>query len=68
MIKLDTNFVIDQDGNKIGVFLNINAYKKIIEELEELDEIRAYDAAKASKDEEVLFDQVVNEIEKKDHQ
>ncbi len=65
MIKLNENFVIDKDGNKIGVFLDISAYKQIIEELEELDEIRAYDAAKKSNDEEILFDHAINEIEKK---
>jgi hypothetical protein len=32
------------------VFLDIKSYNQMIEELEELDDIRAYDAAKASND------------------
>jgi hypothetical protein len=65
MIKLNENFVVDKDGNKIGVFMDISTYEQIIGELEELDEIRAYDAAKKSNDEEILFDHAIDEIEKK---
>ena len=66
MINLNENFVIDKDGNRIGVFLDINAYNVLIAELEELDDIRAYDAAKSVNDEVVPFDRAVKEIEQ-DH-
>ncbi|MBD3243615.1 MAG: hypothetical protein GF331_23700 [Chitinivibrionales bacterium] len=64
MVKLNENFVIDKDGHKVGVFLDIKTYEKMLEELEELDDIRAYDEARASGDEAVPFDQAVKEIEK----
>ena len=39
-------------------------YKRMCEELEELESIRAYDAAKASPDEVIPFEQAIREIEK----
>jgi len=57
-------FVSDDKGNKIAVILPIEEYKRICEELEELESIRAYDAAKASKDEMIPFEQAIEEIER----
>ena len=56
-------FVLDDKDNKVAVILLIEEYKRICEELEELESIRAYDAAKASKDEVIPFDQAIKEIE-----
>ncbi len=39
-------FLTDIKGKKTGVFLSLKDYKKIIEELEELEDIKAYDKAK----------------------
>ena len=55
---------MDADGNRIGVVLDIAAYRKLLAELEELETLRAYDAAKASGDEVIPFEQVVDEIER----
>ncbi len=47
MIKLkDKQFVVDSKGNRIAVLLDIRAYEKLIEALEELEDIRAYDKTK----------------------
>jgi hypothetical protein len=46
------------------VVLDIRDYHRLIAELEELESIRAYDAAKASGDEAVPFAQAVAEIER----
>jgi hypothetical protein len=48
----------------VSVLLDICAYRKILEELEELAAIRAYDVAKASGDKAVPFDKAVVEIER----
>ncbi|MDC7239171.1 MAG: hypothetical protein PQJ50_02295 [Spirochaetales bacterium] len=37
----------------------------MLEQLEEIDDVKAYDAAKANDDEVIPFDQAVNEIEAK---
>jgi hypothetical protein len=63
MGKFKENYVIDEQGNPIGVVLDIVDYRKLLEELEELESIRAYDAAKASGDEAIPFEQAVAEIE-----
>ena len=51
------------NGNRVGVVLDIKEYHRLLQELEELDSIRAYDAAKASRDEVTLFEQAAREIE-----
>ena len=63
MAKFKENYVVDEQGNPIGVVLDIADYRKLLEELEELEAIRAYDAAKASGDEAIPFEQAVAEIE-----
>lgn len=56
-------YVIDENGNRVGVILDIADYHRLLKELEELESIRAYDAAKASGDEAIPFEQAVAEIE-----
>jgi len=57
-------FVFDDNGNKLAVILPIEKYKKMCEDLEELESIRAYDLAKSSNDEEIPFEKAIEEIEK----
>jgi hypothetical protein len=57
-------YVVDESGTRLSVLLDIEDYQKILEELEELDSIRTFDAAKASGDELVPFEQAVAEIER----
>jgi len=64
MITLDERYVVDEKGNGTGVILDIIDYRTILNELEELESIRAYDAAKASDDEAVPLEQAVKEIER----
>ncbi|NOS90673.1 MAG: hypothetical protein HOP30_02015 [Cyclobacteriaceae bacterium] len=39
-------FITDHLGKKQGVLLSIKEYNKILKDLEELDDIRAFDSAK----------------------
>jgi hypothetical protein len=43
----------------------MKTFELMLEDLEELDDIRAFDEAKASNDEVIPFDQAVKEIEQK---
>ena len=63
MSKFKESFLIDDKGKQIGVILDIAKYRKLLEEIEELESIRAYDAAKAAKDEAIPFEQAISEIE-----
>ena len=64
MEKFKENYVVDEKGNRIGVVLDIVDYRRLLEELEELESIRAYDVAKASGDEAIPFEQAISEIER----
>jgi len=61
---MSLQFISDDKGNKIAVILPIDEYQRICEALEELESIRAYDAAKASNSEVIPFEQAIEEIEK----
>lgn len=56
-------FVVDRSGNKTAVLLDIDRYSELLEAQEELESIRAFDEAKASKDEAIPFAEAVKEIE-----
>ncbi|MDQ1525312.1 MAG: hypothetical protein QOE47_3236 [Pyrinomonadaceae bacterium] len=65
MSTFKENFIVDEQGSRVGVVLDIADYRKLLEDLEELDAIRAYDEAKASGDEAIPFEDAVAEIEQK---
>ena len=56
-------FVVDESGKRTAVLLAIEHYVELLEAQEELESIRAYDAAKLSDDEAIPFAQAVKEIE-----
>jgi hypothetical protein len=49
-------FLTNKDGEKIAVVIGIEEYHKLQEQLEELDEIRAFDEAEASGETPVPFE------------
>lgn len=63
MIRTKERYVVDEQGNRQAVLLSVEDYQHLLEELEELESLRAYDAAKASGDEMIPFEQAVAEIE-----
>jgi hypothetical protein len=63
MGELKERYLVDEHGDQVGVLLGIAEYRRILGELEELASIKAYDDAKASKDEAVPFEQAISEIE-----
>ncbi len=64
---MDGRYVVDENGKRVAVLLDIEEYEKMVEELEELEDIRAYDEAIAElergEDELIPFEQAVKEIE-----
>ncbi len=63
MPTVNEGYVVDENGARVAVILPVEEYRKLMEDLEELESIRAYDAAKSSGDEAIPFDQAVREIE-----
>jgi PHD/YefM family antitoxin component YafN of YafNO toxin-antitoxin module len=60
----EKRYITNDRGEKVGVILDMEDFEKMLEDTEELESIRAYDAAKASEDEAIPFEQAVDEIEK----
>jgi len=57
------SFVTDKKGRKIAVQIPIKVYEKLVADLEELNDIKAYDRAKTRKSEPIPFEQAITEIE-----
>ncbi len=62
-MTLNEYFVVDAKGKKVSVLLPIKDYQKLLEELEELEDIKAYDNATNRKQEFIPLDKALKEIE-----
>ena len=59
-------YITDNTGKKLSVVLPIKEYKKMLEELEELEDIRLYDEAKKNDTgERISMKEVFKTIEEK---
>jgi hypothetical protein len=63
MIATKDQFLFDEDGNRTSVLLSNQRYEMLLQALEELEAVQAFDAAQASDEEAIPFDQAVREIE-----
>ena len=59
-MKLQPQFLVDKDGNKTSVMLSMEQWVYILESLEDLEDIRAYDRAKAETQEYVPFEKLTS--------
>jgi PHD/YefM family antitoxin component YafN of YafNO toxin-antitoxin module len=62
-ITLNPQYVIDKKQKTKAVLLSIEEWEEVLDALEELDDIHAYDAAKSGDLNSIPFDQAVREIE-----
>lgn len=58
-----TQFVTDNNGNKLAVILPIKEYTQMLAAMEDLEDIKLYDAAKEGKQEYIDAEQAFKEIE-----
>jgi hypothetical protein len=65
MIAIHPQYITDTTGKKISAVLPMKEFKTIIEELEELEDIKLYDKAKASKEPSIPIDEAFKIIEAK---
>jgi hypothetical protein len=63
MIAITESFLVNEQGTRVGVLLEIGAYQKMLDGLEELECIRAYDEAKASLGTVITFEEAIERIE-----
>lgn len=65
MLTVNPQYITDNTGKKISVVLPINDFNAIMEELEELEDIRLYDEAKKSNEPSIPIDDAFKMIEAK---
>jgi hypothetical protein len=58
---METTFITDTKGNKLSAVLPIKKYIKLLEDAEELEDIRMYDAVKARKEKSTSFNEFVKQ-------
>ena len=63
MLKIHPQYVVDENQQKSAVILPLAEWERIMEEMDELEDIRAYDAAKSEPQDTVSFEQAVREIQ-----
>lgn len=63
--KFTPQFLTDEKGKRTSVVLPLKQFEEILEELEELEDIRIYDAAKAKKQEFIPFEDYLKKRQKK---
>ena len=58
-------FLVDDQGKRVAVVLDVPDYERLLAQAEELEAIRAYDTAKAAADVAVPLDTALREIERR---
>ncbi len=64
MHTLKERFVVDHSGKRLGVYLGMTDYKRLLAQAEMAESIAAYDTAKKSGDAVIPFAQAVAELRK----
>jgi PHD/YefM family antitoxin component YafN of YafNO toxin-antitoxin module len=57
------NFVTDKRGNKVAVLVPIKSYNKMLEDLQEIEDIKAYDKIMSRKQQFIPLDKAIEQIE-----
>jgi hypothetical protein len=63
---MSARYIVDENGKRVSVILPIEEYERLIESLEDLEDVRAYDEAKGALDrgesEVIPLEQAMREI------
>lgn len=62
-----TRFITDKKGKKLSVVLPIKEYERMLELLEEKEDIRLYDVVKAKKEKTISLDEYIEKRKKRKH-
>ena len=63
MVTFHPQYVVDENQQRKAVLVSLAEWERIVDDLEELDDIRAYDKAKTGPQDTVPFEQAVREID-----
>lgn len=62
MVAIHPQYVVDEKEQRQAVILPESEWKQILDDLEELDDIRAYDTASSKKQNAIPFAQAIKEL------
>ncbi len=65
MLTLNPQFITDKKGKKVSVIFSIKEYNKLLEEIEDIEDIKLYDEAKSRKNEFIPIDEAFKQIKAK---
>ncbi|MDT8442164.1 MAG: hypothetical protein RQ723_10930 [Desulfuromonadales bacterium] len=63
MLALHPQYLTDEQNRRKAVVLPLDEWEGILAALQELDDVMAYDQAKAGRQDKISFEQAVHEIE-----
>ena len=64
MSSVKERFLVDEVGNRVAVVVSLEDYRQLLADAEELDAIRVYDAAKASGETPIPFEQAIDALDR----
>jgi hypothetical protein len=62
---MKTQYITDENGRRVSVIISFKDYKKMIKNLEELEDIKSYDKTISSNEESIVAEEAFKEIESK---
>ena len=65
MTTINPQYIIDKKGNRISVVISVTEFETIMDELEDLEDIRLYDDAKSVNESSIPIDKAFEMIEEK---
>lgn len=65
MQTIREKYIVDRNGKRLGVYLEISDYKRLLSQAEMAESVAAYDAARRSGEEAIPFSKAVAELRKK---
>ncbi|MBK6994890.1 MAG: hypothetical protein IPH31_08160 [Lewinellaceae bacterium] len=67
MMTLTPHYITDEQGHKISVVLTMEEFEQLLEELEELEDIRLYDEVKNRQEERMDFKEYLRQRPAESH-
>jgi hypothetical protein len=67
MVKPNENLLVNKGGQNVGVFPDLKTYRRLLEDIEEPEDIRACNGVKAPGGAAIPFEKAVQKIERSGH-
>jgi PHD/YefM family antitoxin component YafN of YafNO toxin-antitoxin module len=64
---MKTQFITDEKGNIISIVIPLEEYRRMMEDLEELEDIRLFDEVKAKKEKSIPFEDYLKKRQRKNN-